>query len=54
MMVTPNYPPQRVLDLGCGVRHDSCGSARHALKLEELYRLARGPLTRRASGPMQH
>ena len=20
MMVTPNYPPQRVLDLGCGVR----------------------------------
>jgi hypothetical protein len=24
MMVTPNYPPKRVLDLGCGVRHLSC------------------------------
>ncbi|SRR5216684_874782 len=24
MMVTPNYPPERVLDLGCGVRHLSC------------------------------
>ena len=23
LMVTPNYPPRRVLDLGCGVRYSS-------------------------------
>jgi hypothetical protein len=50
MTVTPNYPPKRVLDLGCGVRHLSCNSVKSP---EEPYRLACGPLMQRASGPMR-